>query len=330
MRILPPPVRSQVATAYLLARTADTIADTALLPESARLRSLGELRRGVAGDAAARRELEKRMSHFSRGPAPDQAESSLLAAIDDCLRCFDKLPAQDRGLVEQVLDKLILGMERDLSRFPASDGSGQPVAPQRVVALLSRADLDDYTYYAAGCVGEFWTDLMAAHLPALRSHLQPELHVRGVALGKALQMVNVVRDVAADLRNGRCYWPEEILAENGLTPRELAEMFARPPDAVPAADRAALTATTTTLINLAEELCAISRPYVDAIDKSELRVRLACTWPLQLADETLRALRARKTLLGPPVKVPRKQVYRMLLRSSAEAAADMLRASFAA
>jgi farnesyl-diphosphate farnesyltransferase len=143
-------------------------------------------------------------------------------------------------------------------------------------------------------------------------------------------MVNVIRDVASDLHNGRCYWPVEILAEQGLTVLELSAMFAQPPSQVAGRDRRALEAVTTTLIDMADELVAIARPYVDAIPKSELRLRLACTWPLLLADETLQALRSHKTPLGRRIKVSRTRVYELLLRSSASAAADLLRASFAA
>ena len=80
------------------------------------------------------------------------------------------------------------------------------------MALEDQAALDDYTYYAAGCVGEFWTAVTAAHVPALQPLLAPELLARGVALGRCLQLVNVVRDAAADLRAGRCYWPRAALA----------------------------------------------------------------------------------------------------------------------
>lgn len=328
VRILPGPVRAQIAVAYLLARAADTIADTTLLPEDVRLQSLAELRQTVRGDRPARQTLLPRLTQAARGN-PGDGEAALLLALDECLDCFFALSPDDQKFVEHVLDQLILGMERDLTRFP-SPQSGRAVAPGEVVALQNRGDLDEYTYYAAGCVGEFWTELMAAHLPTMAQHKQPELVVRGVALGKALQMVNVIRDVESDLHNGRCYWPADILAEQGLDAQKLAALFSQVPSQVAAADRAAVKAATTTLINIADELVAIARPYVEAIPQSEMRLRLACLWPLLLAEETLQLLRAHETPLGRRIKVPRKRVYELVLRSSASAAAALLRASFAA
>ena len=36
-----------------------------------------------------------------------------------------------------------------------------------LVALETLADLDEYTYMAAGCVGEYWTVMTAAHVPTV-------------------------------------------------------------------------------------------------------------------------------------------------------------------
>lgn len=335
--MLPAPVQTQVAIGYLLARAADTLADTALLPAGERRQLLGALRQAVRGDAASRRLLLDRARQGSAAPdaaAKDPSADSellLLATLDECLDCFDAMAAADKVLVERVLDQLIFGMERDLDRFPTVDAPGGEIAPGRVVALASQAELDEYTYYAAGCVGEFWTDLMAAHLPSLRPLAALELRGRGVALGKALQLVNVVRDVSSDLRAGRCYWPAELLSQHGLRPQRLAELAVERAAALPSPDEeAALRAVTASLLDWGHELCESAWPYVQAIPAHMLRLRLACTWPLLLALKTLRAMRS----AGSPllcatrlIKVPRQQVYGLMLRSSAAALADLPRGS---
>ena len=56
-----------------------------------------------------------------------------------------------------------------------------------MVALSSVDDLDRYTYLVAGCVGEFWTDITAAHTPALRKWDRVHMSKLGVRFGKALQ-----------------------------------------------------------------------------------------------------------------------------------------------
>src|SRR5439155_35330 len=84
--------------------------------------------------------------------------------------------------------------------------------PIGLAALDTLADLDRYTYLVAGCVGEFWTRLHIAHRPRLGGWDGAAMSATGVRFGKALQLTNVLRDVPADLRHGRCYLPARELA----------------------------------------------------------------------------------------------------------------------
>ena len=110
-------------------------------------------------------------------------------------------------------------MRLDLTVFPAQDGGPNG----GLAALGSRRDLDQYTYYVAGCVGEFWTRTVVAHCPALRDWDVTAMVEHGVRFGKGLQLTNILRDLAHDLRLGRCYLPREDLDGLGLTPEELLE-----------------------------------------------------------------------------------------------------------
>ena len=40
----------------------------------------------------------------------------------------------------------------------------------------------------------------------------------GIRFGKALQTINILRDIPEDLRFGRCYIPKEALNKHGLEP----------------------------------------------------------------------------------------------------------------
>ena len=55
LAILPRPLREPIGLAYLLARAADTVADTPLIKRDERLAHLEALRRAYAGGASARR-----------------------------------------------------------------------------------------------------------------------------------------------------------------------------------------------------------------------------------------------------------------------------------
>src|SRR6185436_18281735 len=108
------------------------------------------------------------------------------------------------------------GQMLDLSRFGAASQT-------QIVALRHDAELEDYTYRVAGCVGEFWTRMCRAHIFPRAPLDDARLLADGVRLGKGLQLVNILRDLPRDLRDGRCYLPSEELAPLGLKPSDLLD-----------------------------------------------------------------------------------------------------------
>ena len=236
------------------------------------------------------------------------AERLLLTRLGDCLRRLSDFEAADRDRARKVLDTLITGMERDLTRFPdALDGTP-------LVALATLADLDEYTYMAAGCVGEYWTVMTAAHVPTVRRLARPDFVARGVRLGKALQLVNVIRDAAQDLGQGRCYIPRALLAEHGLTPESLRHR----------ASGGARGRCSTSCGDWRSAHIDAAFPYVMAIPRWEPRLRLAALWPLWIGLGTLEKLAASADPLDPesPVKISRGEVYRILAESSMAVGVD--------
>ena len=73
----------------------------------------------------------------------------------------------------------------------------------------------------AGCVGEFWTKICRAHLFPQARLDDAQLLADGIRFGKGLQLVNILRDLPADLHKGRCYLPSEKLEQAGLMPEVL-------------------------------------------------------------------------------------------------------------
>lgn len=85
----------------------------------------------------------------------------------------------------------------------------------------TQEDLEDYSYYVAGTVG-----LML--LPLLTD--TPEKYKQeAVALGTAMQITNVLRDVGEDLANDRIYLPKEVMKKYNYT-REMLEDHIINPD----------------------------------------------------------------------------------------------------
>lgn len=76
------------------------------------------------------------------------------------------------------------------------------------------ADLAAYAYGVASTVG-----LMAMHIVGFHSE---DAIAYAVKLGVALQVTNILRDVASDWRNGRLYLPQQELADFKLTESDIA------------------------------------------------------------------------------------------------------------
>jgi len=299
--VLPRTLRGPLGLAYLVARAADTIADTRIVPQAERLRSLDLLRGELDAPTVSRlAEIAGTLTGAQRIPA----ERELLLHLPACFAALGRLPPEDRARIRSVVRILVEGMQNDLRTFPGEDAAG-------LVALESRHDLDRYTYYAAGCVGEFWTDMAMAHRPACATWDADAMRRRGVRFGQALQKTNVLRDLAQDLRIGRCYVPRQDLAAVGLLPQDLLQPTAMP-----------------RLRPLIDDLLASALAdyreawaYTRDIPRSEIRLRLACAWPMLIGLRTLALIRQADDLLDPAVtvKVSRAAVYRILVRSGVTA-----------
>ncbi len=103
----------------------------------------------------------------------------------------------DRGIPRPLFDDLLDGMEMDLD----------------VARYADFAALDRYCYRVAGVVG-----LMMTHAFGYRSErCWPD----ALALGTAMQLTNILRDVAEDLALGRVYLPQDELARFELSEDDL-------------------------------------------------------------------------------------------------------------
>jgi farnesyl-diphosphate farnesyltransferase len=294
LRVLPAAVRPQISLAYLLARTTDTIADTELLPLEQRFAALANLRSHIVGAANGPLGL----GDFSRHQG-SVAERVLLEHCDSALKLLRELGAQDQALVVGVLQTIVGGQELDLHRF----GAG---SPHNVLALKTAAELDDYTYRVAGCVGEFWTRICRAHVFASARIDDAVLLSNGIRFGKGLQLVNILRDLPADLRIGRCYLPLDELKQQGLSPADLLEMSAE----------SRVRPIYNNWLEVAQGHLDAGWRYVNQLPPRCVRVRLACVWPLVLGVRTLQLLRTGSFLDATRrIKVPRPEVRAMLLRS---------------
>lgn len=294
LRVLPGAVRRQIGLAYLLARATDTIADTTLVPPEQRLAALRLLRERILG--LHQKPLDFGQFADRQGSAGERA---LLERVEEVLAVLAGFAARDQQLVREVLQIITSGQELDLTRFAGASA-------ENIAALKTDSELDDYTYRVAGCVGEFWTKICRAHLFPAAPLDDTRLLADGVRFGKGLQLVNILRDLPADLRQGRCYLPAEKLQGIGLEPSELLRREAE----------SKLRPLYHSYLDLASEHLAAGWGYTNALPRSNIRVRLACAWPILIGVRTLARLRVENILdAGRRMKISRAEVRDIFVRS---------------
>ena len=296
LRVLPGAIRPQIGQAYLLARTTDTVADTEIVSPLQRLEALQRLRERISGQSSAPLDFGELAQQQASA-----AEKLLLEKIEDSLAALDKFSAADQKLIRAVLETITSGQELDLQRFAGASASN-------VIALPTEVDLDDYTYRVAGCVGGFWTKICRAHLFPNATLDETQFIADGIRFGKGLQLVNILRDLPADLRKGRCYLPANQLSEINLSPADLLD---------PASEKK-LRPLYDRWLDAAESHLKAGWAYTNTLPEGQFRVRLACAWPILIGVRTLSRLRSGR-ILDPDrrIKVTRSEVRGILLRSLA-------------
>ncbi len=339
LQVLPRAVRPQIGLAYLLARATDTIADTELIPVAERLSALDALRARILGTRSEHLDFS-RLAAAQLGKA-SVAERRLLSRVEEAVRLLGQLSSEDLGRIRAVLTTITGGQELDLNRFgngqpavspppppppffiPPSPNeavippviAGEPMAPpapsifappvrtEHITALATDAELDDYTYRVAGCVGEFWTQLTRAHLFPKAPLDEAQFLADGIRFGKGLQLVNIIRDLPKDLRAGRCYVPAHRLAEHGLTPNDL----------LAPANALRFRPLYAELLDRAQAHLEAGWRYTNTIPRNQFRLRLACAWPVLIGVKTLAKLCNANVLdARRRVKVSRQQVQLMM------------------
>lgn len=299
LRALPVAVRPQIGLAYLLARTTDTIADTEIISVEQRLILLERLQNRISGAAAEALDFSEAIRNQG-----SPAERRLLEKVEASLSLLNDCNSRDQALIRKVLETITSGQTLDLRRFATA-------SRDHIFALRTDEDLDDYTYRVAGCVGEFWTKICVQNLfgtKFLKRQAVDETQFEklGVRFGKGLQLVNILRDLPVDLRNGRCYLPEQRLSAIGLSASDLLDPENEP----------RLRPLYNDLLDCAHEHLLAGWEYTNLIPRTQMRMRLACAWPILIGFKTIQLLRA-GNVLDPKqrIKISRADVRNIVVKS---------------
>lgn len=185
LRFLPGGFREPASVGYLLARLSDTIADAGGASVETRLQLLHDFKTSFA------------IADLDQLSGLSEGEQILVSRASDCIDSLNQLPEWQQDSVRKVVEIITEGQTWDLTRF---QGEG-------VVQLENDAELQQYTYQVAGCVGEFWTEL-GFGLGEFASASPETMSAWGRKYGQSLQLINILRDEKEDLALGRKYLPE--------------------------------------------------------------------------------------------------------------------------
>ncbi len=298
LKYLPKKTRGQIGLLYLLARVADTIADSKVGETEVLLHHLSAYNDVVQGRAVDLPDFEPLAKVQN-----NEHEAELLRNVPLVIDGLKHYQDDDQKRMLECLEVIVGGQILDLERFgPANEGGG-------ISALPTDEELDDYTFRVAGCVGVFWTKMSLAHLMKLPPEEEKLFMERGVRFGKALQMINILRDIPEDLRFGRCYIPEAALKSIGLKPEALLDDT----------NLDTFRPLYNRYLDLTNEHLEEATAYIQMIPETQFRLKASCMLPVLVGQRTVTLLREGNILNSDErIKVTRdemKTYARKLLRA---------------
>ena len=288
MKYLPKKIRGQIGLLYLLARVADTIADSKEGETVELMKILNQYNEVAQGRAETLPDFSG-LAEIQDNPS----EGELLRNVADVIEGLKEYSGQDREKMLECLDVIVGGQLMDLERFGVAKEGGE------ISALSNNEEMDDYTYRVAGCVGVFWTKMSLAHLITLGREKEEDFFMKGIRFGKALQMINILRDIPEDLRFGRCYIPREALERHELTPEDLLEKE-NIDKFRPLYDE---------YLDITNDHLDAAVEYIKMLPETQFRLKASCMLPVLIGQRTVTLLREGNILdSADKIKVTRDEM----------------------
>lgn len=298
LKYLPKKIRGQIGLLYLLARVADTIADSKEGETESLIQALTEYNEVAQGRSTKLPDL----AHLADIQA-NADEGELLRNVQKVVDALKIYTEGDQQRMLECLDVIVGGQILDLQRFGIAREGGN------ISALQTEQELDDYTYRVAGCVGVFWTKMSLAHIISIPNDKEELFFENGIRFGKALQMINILRDIPEDLRFGRCYIPEPSLEKHGLVPNQLLE-----PDNIDA-----FRPLYDSYLDLTSGHLDAAVEYIRMLPDRQFRLKAATMLPVLIGQRTVTLLREGNILdSDEKIKITRdemKAYFKKLLRA---------------
>jgi farnesyl-diphosphate farnesyltransferase len=278
--MLPKPTDERMMISYLLLRIVDTIEDSqaALETKSTAFSKLISLLRSGGRP-------EEKVADFKEtlcGEIDHSYERGLLENVGSVLAVFSGFSDPVKSAITDCADEMARGM----MKF-------------QTIPIIDLARQEEYCHYVAGIVGHLDTRLfqLGGHIS---ESLRRELMDCANSFGIALQKVNVLRDVAYDIPQGRRFWPQDLMRKRSLGYENLCSEEMRPQ-----------------AMELLDEMVKDALPYLDAaieyvtrLPRTAVRIRVFCLIPLFMAIKSYARCVGNENVFikGKKVKIGREEV----------------------
>ncbi|MDD5337316.1 MAG: squalene/phytoene synthase family protein [Candidatus ainarchaeum sp.] len=287
IQVLPKPIDEQMMTAYLLYRVIDTIEDC-----DAPL----EAKKGMFDkvlDSAGRENFDlddaRKCRDELRGKISAGYETELLANFDSLMRLYYSQPPEIRKAIGKWGRVMAAGMYEFLQKD-----------------IRTFSDQNKYSYYVAGVVGYLINDILYYN-KVIDAKLKKKLRAHARRFGLALQKVNILRDVARDIKERRHYWPEYVMKKYRLSYENIC---------LPENRKAAMKMLRAEIKDSLRYLHS-AMFYIVSLPKNAVRVRMFCAIPLFMAIESFAKCNDNQDVFDSAarVKISRLKVYEIVAKS---------------
>ena len=285
---LPGKLYPAVANAYLLCRIVDTIEDEVSLNTKQKEHFCSAFIDIVKTGNNAESFAKELAPLLSEQTIP--AEHSLIKLTPRVIEITHTFDANQIDALASCVETMAKGMPI----FQAMDLHA---------GVKTMADMDDYCYYVAGCVGEMLAKLFCHYSDDINIH-KDELLKLSVSFGQGLQMTNILKDIWDDAKRDVCWLPQDIFTETGfelsnLTPSTNDEHF-----------RLGLEH----LVSIAHQHLENALKYTQLLPSNETGIRNFCLWAIGMAILTLKNIKNNLAFTdSDQVKITRKDVKKTVI-----------------
>lgn len=224
---LPAHKRDAMCAMYAFMRRADDLADDETVTLDQR-----------------RAEMERWIAAFHANEHLSNDDALVFAAVRDAQQRF--------GVSNELLDDLVAGTAMDLQEEPPAGVIRMSITGRTFDVYTTLESLDRYCYLVASVVG-----LVTIRIFGYRGEHTDE---HAIAMGKAFQYTNILRDVREDAERGRIYLPLELLHQHGATVEEVVQAATQHNPSAP------LLAAMQAMAARAESLYLSEKPLIAHLD----------------------------------------------------------------